>query len=213
MESEKTGQNNILIVIIVFILWLSFYAIPSDHQDELTHKLSQKALTMGGVSDPDGHEDTSSAQASSKDAVADSKQSEKKPPAITPIKVAGAEKYPMIALNNPAYPEHKKGIVEFTHQKHVETYAITCGECHHDESGTPLELTFDDSVQSCIECHKETEKPKGEKLDKKDKIAKYHKEALHANCIDCHKKYNIEQGDPKGKKPAPTSCTNCHPKQ
>jgi len=100
----------------------------------------------------------------------------------------------------------------FTHAKHINEYAIACGTCHHDDKGTPLELKEGDPVQSCAECHKETKKPKGEKLAKAEKIKKYHMEALHANCIDCHKSYNIEKGDPKGKKPAPTSCAKCHPK-
>ena len=119
----------------------------------------------------------------------------------------------IIVMNNPGYKKHTKGIIEFTHKKHVETYLITCGRCHHDETGKPLELTVNDNVQGCIECHKETEKPKGEKLGEKEKIAKYHFEALHTNCIDCHKEYNKEKGDPKGKVPAPTSCTKCHPKE
>ncbi len=128
-------------------------------------------------------------------------------------KAAGGGGMPdVIAMNNPGYSKHTKGVATFTHQKHVKDYAIGCGDCHHDESGTPLELSESDPVQGCIECHSETEKPKGEKLGKEESIAKYHKEALHANCIGCHKAYNIEHGDPKGKKPAPTSCGKCHPK-
>ncbi|MBU8849401.1 MAG: cytochrome c family protein, partial [Desulfobacterales bacterium] len=111
------------------------------------------------------------------------------------------------------YKVHKKGIVQFTHKKHAEEYLIACGRCHHDEKGQPLDLGADDDAKGCIECHKETEKPKGEKLGKKEKIMKYHFEALHANCIGCHKAYNKEKGDPKGKVPAPASCTNCHPKK
>ena len=42
--------------------------------------------------------------------------------------------------------EHKKAIVEFTHKKHAEDYAVAnpelyknnCGECHHDENNKPL---------------------------------------------------------------------------
>jgi len=119
----------------------------------------------------------------------------------------------IIMMNNPGYKKHTKGIVQFAHKKHVETYSINCGRCHHDEKGKPLDLTINDNAKGCIECHKETEKPKGEKLEKKEKIARYHFEALHANCIYCHKDYNKEKGDPKGKVPAPTSCTKCHPKE
>ncbi|MBT3177967.1 MAG: cytochrome c3 family protein [Desulfobacula sp.] len=116
-------------------------------------------------------------------------------------------------MNNPLYQKHSKGIVQFTHKEHVEKYSIACGSCHHDEKGKPIELTYDDPVKNCIECHKETEKPKGEKLSKEEKIAKYHFEAIHANCIGCHKDYNKEKGDPKGKGPAPSSCKSCHPKE
>ncbi|MBU0463896.1 MAG: cytochrome c family protein [Proteobacteria bacterium] len=116
-------------------------------------------------------------------------------------------------MNNPGYTKHTKGIVQFTHKNHVEKYSIACGRCHHDEAGKPLELTMTDNAKGCMECHIETEKPKGEKLEKKEKIAKYHFEALHANCIDCHKDYNKEKGGYKAKGPAPASCTNCHPKE
>lgn len=124
-----------------------------------------------------------------------------------------ANQIDIIAMNNPLYKTHKKPIVQFTHKKHVEVYSISCGSCHHDETGQPLELTLNDTVQDCIECHKETQKPKGEKLSKKERIMKYHFEAVHANCIGCHKDYNIENGDPKGKEPAPISCGKCHPKK
>lgn len=119
----------------------------------------------------------------------------------------------VISMENPLYKVHKKGIVKFTHKKHVENYLIVCGKCHHDEMGKPLVLGANDNPKGCIECHKETEKLKGEKLGEKEKIAKYHFEALHANCIGCHKGYNKEKWDAKGKGPAPTSCTSCHPKQ
>ncbi|MCF6248432.1 MAG: cytochrome c family protein [Desulfobacula sp.] len=119
----------------------------------------------------------------------------------------------IIVMNNPLYDKHKKGIVQFAHKAHIETYAIGCGECHHDDAGKPLDLSPGDDAQGCIECHKGTKKPKGEKLDKKTRIMTYHFEALHANCISCHKTFNIEKGDPKGKGPAPTSCTKCHPKK
>ncbi|MCD4721590.1 MAG: cytochrome c family protein [Desulfobacula sp.] len=116
-------------------------------------------------------------------------------------------------MKNSHYETHKKGIVQFTHKKHVEEYLIACGSCHHDEMGKPLNLTFHDKPGECIECHKETQKPKGEKLGKKEKIMKYHFEALHANCIGCHKDYNKKNKDAEGKGPAPASCTNCHPKK
>jgi len=129
----------------------------------------------------------------------------------------------MIKLQDPAYKEHKKGVVDFTHKKHQNDYAEQypeyykngCGECHHDDKGKPLaELKDGDDVQKCIECHKTpAEAPKGKKakkkLSKKEKIKEYHAEALHANCKDCHKKFNKKY---KPKK-APTTCAKCHPKK
>ena len=127
---------------------------------------------------------------------------------------AGTKVDPVIEMKNPGYKKHTKGIVMFTHEKHVKEYGATCGECHHDDKGKPLDLKEGDDVQSCADCHKEFgKKPKGEKLKKKEKIMKYHKEALHANCKDCHKKWNKKQGlkknDPKA---APETCNSCHPK-
>ena len=128
----------------------------------------------------------------------------------------------VIPLQDPAYKKHKKGVVQFEHKKHwdeysknyPEFYPSQCGECHHDKDNKPLtELKDGDDVQKCIECHKTpSEAPKGKKakkkLSKKEKIAEYHAEALHANCKVCHKKFNKKY---KPKK-APTTCTKCHPK-
>ncbi len=128
----------------------------------------------------------------------------------------------VIPLNDPSYEKHKKGIVQFEHKKHWDDYSkqypdlypSKCGVCHHDENGKPLtELKDGDDVQKCIECHKTPgEAPKGKKakkkLSKKEKIAQYHAEAVHANCRDCHKKFNKKY---KPKK-APTTCAKCHPK-
>lgn len=131
----------------------------------------------------------------------------------------------VISLDDPAYKEHKKGIVQFEHKKHQETYAKEypefykngCGECHHDENNKPLtELKDGDDVQRCIECHKiASEAPKGrkakKKLSKKEKIKDYQAEALHENCESCHKAFNKKY---KGqKKKAPTTCTKCHPRK
>jgi hypothetical protein len=130
----------------------------------------------------------------------------------------------VIELKDPAYKEHKKGVVHFEHKKHQDEYAKKypeyykngCGECHHDKDGKPLSnLKEGEGVQKCIECHKiPAEAPKGKKaekkLSKKEKIKDYHAEALHANCRDCHKKYNKKY---KPEKKAPTTCTKCHPKK
>ena len=128
----------------------------------------------------------------------------------------------VIPLADPAYKEHKKGVVQFEHKKHWDDYSKAyselykngCGECHHDDKGKPLtKLKDGDDVKKCIECHKEpSEAPKGKKakkkLSKKEKVKEYHAEALHENCKGCHKKFNKKY---KPKK-APTTCTKCHPK-
>ena len=117
---------------------------------------------------------------------------------------AGSTVSDVITMKSPEYAKHSKGLVEFSHKKHATDYGASCGECHHDDKGKPLDLKEGDSVQRCVECHKETgKKPKGEKLKKKEKIMKYHKEALHANCIGCHKK----------QKKGPKKCSECHPKK
>ncbi len=127
---------------------------------------------------------------------------------------AGTKAPEMIKMDNKAYKAHKKGIVEFSHKKHVADYGAGCGECHHDKDGKPLDNLVEgkDDVQSCLDCHsKPSEKPKGKdapKLSKKEKL-EYHAEALHMNCKGCHKAFNKKT---KSKK-APTTCTKCHPKK
>jgi hypothetical protein len=133
---------------------------------------------------------------------------------------AGTQVADVIKMQNPAYSEHTKGIVEFTHKKHAADYGAACGDCHHDDKGQPLaDLKEGDDVQQCIACHsKPGEVPKELKKEWKDKKLKkeetnklareYHAEALHDNCIGCHKTWNKENKS----KAAPTSCTKCHPK-
>ena len=128
---------------------------------------------------------------------------------------AGTAVQDIIKMDNKAYPEHKKGIVEFSHKKHAEEYGASCGECHHDEKNQPLKnLKAGDNVQNCIECHKTPgEKPKGKDAPKltRSQELEYHAEAIHDNCRDCHKDYNKEKGL-KAKDPgfAPTTCKECH---
>jgi Class III cytochrome C family len=132
---------------------------------------------------------------------------------------AGTQVADVIPMDNPAYEKHTKGIVQFSHKKHAADYGGTCGDCHHDDKGQPLELKEGDDVQACITCHKiPGQVPKDVKKEWKAKKLKkaetnklkldYHAEALHANCIACHKKWNKENKS----KAAPTSCTKCHPK-
>jgi hypothetical protein len=135
----------------------------------------------------------------------------------------------VIKMEDPAYKERKKGVVEFSHGKHQKDYAKEypdlykrgCGECHHDKDNKPLtNLKEGDDVQRCIECHKKPgEVPKDlkkkwreqkvKKAEKKKMELEYHAEALHDNCRGCHKKFNKKY---KPKK-APTTCTKCHPKK
>ncbi|MBU8849833.1 MAG: cytochrome c family protein [Desulfobacterales bacterium] len=130
---------------------------------------------------------------------------------------AGTEVSDTITMDYNQYKKRTKKppktkFIEFTHKKHAEEYKISCGDCHHDKDGKPLELKMGDDVQKCVECHTKLAKPKkkkGEKKKKKDIMVLEH--AMHGNCIDCHKEINIKDGDPKGKKgPAPATCKKCH---
>jgi len=221
MDKESYGQHVIFIIILSTILFLSYCLLPSMQPREMTHKISKKAQTKINLPEKDVRNITPEKvvvqEAIVKQAVVEETgklpASQKKTTGEVQKEAKVVQKIDIIPMDNPLYKAHKKGIVQFTHQNHVEKYLISCGSCHHDEKGKPLELTLNDTPQGCIECHKGTEKPKGEKLGKKEKIMKYHFEALHANCINCHKDYNKKNGDPKGKKPAPTSCKTCHPKK
>jgi hypothetical protein len=60
----------------------------------------------------------------------------------------------VIQMENKAYETHKRGIVKFTHQKHIEEYRLNCGDCHHDKTGTPLaSFKMGANAPSCINCH------------------------------------------------------------
>ena len=132
---------------------------------------------------------------------------------------AGTKAPDVIKMENKAYAEHTKGIVEFSHTKHAVDYAKKapefykngCGECHHDKDGKPLaNLKDGDAVQGCIECHQKPGELKGKEAKGKSKEEKreYHANALHDNCKGCHKNYNKKNNT----KAAPTTCTKCHPK-
>jgi hypothetical protein len=135
----------------------------------------------------------------------------------------------VIKMEEPAYKEHKKGVVVFHHKKHAEEYAKEfpdlykngCGECHHNDKGKPLtNLKEGDSVKKCIDCHKkpgevprdikkEWRKKKLKKSERDKLELEWHAEALHENCKGCHRDFNKKY---KPKK-APTTCTKCHPKK
>lgn len=125
--------------------------------------------------------------------------------------IAGTSAPDVIPMDNPAYEKHKKPVVQFSHKKHAEAYGISCGECHHDGKGTPLNIKEGEDVASCIACHTiPSERPKGKnapKLSKKERLA-YHAEAMHYNCKGCHKAHNKKTGT----KAAPVSCKKCHVK-
>ncbi|MFO7838075.1 MAG: cytochrome c3 family protein [Desulfosalsimonadaceae bacterium] len=107
--------------------------------------------------------------------------------------------------NEKAFSQHRMGIVEFDHKAHVEEYGLGCGKCHHDKNHEPLnDLSYDDPVKSCFECHDKTGRPNreesmSEEQWQKERI-KYYYGAIHENCMGCHK-------ETKG----PTQCTQCHP--
>ena len=108
--------------------------------------------------------------------------------------------------------ENTKGIVTFTHQKHVTDFKLACSECHHDDKGKPLtDLKEGDEVKTCFECHTKPGELKGKKakgLSKTELIA-YVGNAFHQNCIGCHRDYNKKNKT----KAAPQKCTDCHPKK
>ena len=125
---------------------------------------------------------------------------------------AGTKAPEVIKMDDKAYTKHEKGIVEFSHKKHVAEYKNTCGDCHHDKDGKKLvNLKDGDNVQPCIDCHKKPgEKPKGKdapKLTDKETL-EYHAEAMHKNCQGCHKEVNKKNNNQN----APTTCVKCHPK-
>lgn len=220
MKNESNGQHIIFIIILIFILSLSYCSIPLPESVKSTHKISKKMQTKTAVGEISIVEKSTISKPETVSAPSDKVPVLPQKTDIKELKVqvrAEPKKkeshIDIIPMNNPLYKTHKKGIVQFTHENHAGKYSIACGRCHHDETGKPLDLTFNDTPKGCIECHKGTEAPKGEKLGEKEKVAKYHFEALHANCIGCHKDYNTEKGDAKGKGPAPTSCTKCHPKE
>jgi len=219
METESFGQQVIFVIILIAIVILSYCAIPSSQVGKIEHNPSEQVqTTITPVQEDEkkiGPKETAvhkTAEKKTLEPSARSTESKNEIQKAANISKSGDKpiQVRVISMNNPLYQKHKKGIVQFNHQNHVKKYLIACGSCHHDDAGKPLELTFQDRPQGCIQCHKGTRKPKGEKLGKKEKIMKYHFEALHANCIGCHKEFNKKNGDPKGKKPAPTSCNTCH---
>ncbi len=107
-----------------------------------------------------------------------------------------------------AFEQHRMGIVDFTHTKHVEEYGYSCGDCHHDETGTPTDdIACGDDIASCIDCHSKPGQP-GRDLSTEEEL-EYFLGAIHMNCIDCHRDFNEQEGE----NIAPVACTQCHPRQ
>lgn len=96
-------------------------------------------------------------------------------------------------FNKSVYSKKRKGLVRFTHKKHVEKYGATCKQCHHNEKYDRKVNSWKqgDPVQSCRACHKLEGAPRMYKLQK----------AYHRQCKDCHKK--------QGKGPY-KRCNDCH---
>jgi hypothetical protein len=74
--------------------------------------------------------------------------------------VAGTAVSDVVKMENPAYKEHTKAIVQFNHKAHAnkfdgkypEIFEDGCGECHHDDRGEPRrELKMGDEVLNCID--------------------------------------------------------------
>jgi hypothetical protein len=233
MGKKFDGQNIILIVNLVLILFLSYCSIPSkdqtsqvngteyvEHHDADHEEGAVKEDRAKGVAAEDntvleehGKEVPEASSVEEPTALEEASANEEKTVAEETV-LAGSDSdmTDIIAMDNPIYESHKKGIVQFTHQKHVTDYGIECGDCHHDDGGEPLaDLKKGDEVVGCAECHSDpgkAPKSKDRKLTDSERF-EYHTEALHANCISCHKAYNKKTNT----KDAPASCGKCHPKE
>ena len=148
--------------------------------------------------------------------------------AILPAAVgaAAAEMPEIIKMQNPAYSEHTKPLVEFPHKKHTaefsskqpELFVNRCGACHHDEDGQPLvDLKAGDPADPCIGCHSEPGRIPGEvkkqmreqnlsREERQVREREYHAEALHDKCRGCHRKVRKKNRSTS----APTTCLKCH---
>ncbi|ACN17107.1 conserved hypothetical protein [Desulforapulum autotrophicum HRM2] len=242
MGKKIDGQGVMLIVNIVLILMLSYCSIPDKHklpqasephgteavtQDAAVHDNAQEAVAevkeAAEVEAPVVEEKEPVAEVKEPVAEVEETVAEVEEPAAEEKEPAAEVEAPavaqttsgmpdVIAMENAIYAAHKKGIVQFTHQKHVADYKIGCGECHHGDDGSPLaDMKAGDDAVGCAECHAEpgtAPKSKDKKLSDSEKL-EYHAEALHENCITCHKAYNKENNT----KDAPASCAKCHPKK
>ncbi|MEZ4527725.1 MAG: cytochrome c3 family protein [Desulfobacterales bacterium] len=214
----------LLIVVLVVVIGMDFNKAPVEHAAAPEAAVEETAAggeEAAAVQEEAAKETAEAKQEEAAEEKAEVKEEEKAPAkeekpaekAEAPAKAAGdGAVADVIALESPAYP-HTKGIVQFTHKKHIDDYKVGCGECHHDESGQALkDLKMGDPVMGCIECHSKPGKaPKpaaGEKMTPEQK-REYHTEALHDNCIECHKEFNKKNNT----KAAAVTCAQCHPKK
>ena len=114
-----------------------------------------------------------------------------------------------MTMESKLFPEHKKGLVTFTHKKHNVDYKIPCADCHHVYTDGKNTWKEGDAVQKCDACHSEAKAPSGKdapNMSKEEKIKKYYYSAIHENCAGCHKALKKE-----AKPTGPTTCKECHP--
>jgi hypothetical protein len=106
------------------------------------------------------------------------------------------------------YPSVYTGKVVFSHEKHVEKYGAGCGDCHHDDSGEPLESPAPDEVNGCVDCHSEEGLVRGpiQENEMGEDMISQRPNALHQQCIGCHKVFNNK----KKFVSAPEACRGCH---
>ncbi len=123
------------------------------------------------------------------------------------IGVVASDVPDVITMNSSLWPEHTKTLVEFTHKKHAEDYAVACADCHHVYEGGQNVWKEGDPVQKCQECHNEPT-IQGEKRLPPEQQKLNLKIAIHDNCLGCHR--TLKKDNPQTT--APTTCAQCHPK-
>jgi len=106
-----------------------------------------------------------------------------------------------VLIQNLGYKKDKKGPVLLTHKRHVDTYNVTCTDCHHDYKDGKNMWNEGMPVKKCSACH--------DPLKKQGKVMKLNS-SYHRNCKSCHKE--ICKTD-KSKHAPYKKCTKCHQKK
>ena len=104
-----------------------------------------------------------------------------------------------------------QGSVTFSHGNHAADYNVTCGRCHHDDSGEPLaDLSPGEEINSCTDCHDQEGLLRGKAMADAsgEDILAHYPNAMHQMCIGCHKTQNNRTHFMK----APEACRGCHAK-